>query len=565
MATKIKLKGLFSDIIKKLKLVEKSNPELNVFGVLFELSSCHVIPLEEIHKTLAKIKNFYMDFNEFRVTEIDDICKDFNMPDRADDLLTYIECLDSVFEKNGKVDLFDISKYDDQKISDLFSRLSTSINGNCYSYYLNRLGKEGPFVFNENQIKILKRLKIVEETEEPEAIRKKIEKVFPAEKAVSFFLACQVHANEFCREENPSCSRCPFLNDCDFGKNVVKERDEKQKERELVKQRALEEEQRKIENEKKKAKVSTKKKDKNDGSEDTEAVEVEDPNATPVLSKREQKKLLRAKEAEEKAALKIAAKLAKKKMKEDAKLAQIAANALKAEEAKKLKKAKAEEALKAKEPKKITAKEKKLLEKAQPVKVVAAPPEVKPEMPVDTSKVNKKTKKGKIENIVTVIPEPIAVKASGKSKDKAETSVTKNVVLDKKSKKKKEIPEIEVAKPAVKSISKKSEKIKSEIKSTKKEIVVESDKNKSNKKVSIYKKEIKLEKQIKKMPIEKSKPVTNKKESVVSSKTGKNKPVAKVKSVPTKATVVKSAKKSKEAKGSDKKKPVKKVDNKKKK
>lgn len=307
MVSKIKLKSLFADNIKKFKTVEKSNPELNFYGILFELSCCHTMSLEEIHKTLAKIKSKYMDFNEFRVTEVDDICADFNMSDRIDDVLTFIQCLDDVFEKNGTVDLAEISKYDDTKISALFSRLSGNINGSCFSYYLNRLGKDGPYVFSDNQVRILKRLKIVDEIDEFEAIKKKVEKVYPAEKGVSFFLACQVFANEYCREDNPSCTRCPFLSDCEFGKNIVKEREEKEKERELVRQKALEEEQRKIDSEKKKVKVS-KKKDKNEDKEDLEAdIDIE-ADEKPELSKKEKKKLLAEQLALEKAAKKLEGK-----------------------------------------------------------------------------------------------------------------------------------------------------------------------------------------------------------------------------------------------------------------
>lgn len=317
MVSKIKLKNLFADNLKKFKSVEKSNPELNLYGVLFELSCCHNMTLEDIHKTLSKIKTGYMDFNEFRVTEVDDICEDFNMPNSVDDILTFIQCLDDVFEKNGTVDLDEISKYDEAKISTLFSRLSGNINGSCYSYYLNRLGKEGPYVFSDNQVRILKRLKIVDENEEFDVVKKKVEKIYPKEKGVSFFLACQAFANEYCRDDNPSCTRCPFIVDCEFGKNIVKEREEKEKEREIVRQKALEEEQRKIDSEKKKNK-SSKKKDKNEDKEGVEIDGADNLGENQELSKKELKKLKAAQDALEKQAKKLEAKMLKKKLKEEA-------------------------------------------------------------------------------------------------------------------------------------------------------------------------------------------------------------------------------------------------------
>lgn len=372
MATKIKLKTLFADNIKKLKSVEKSNPELNIYSVLFELSCCHTMSIDEIHKMMAKIKNRYMDFNEFRVTEIDDICSDLNMSDRIDDVLPFIQCLDDVFEKNGTVDLTEISKYDETKISALFSRLSGNINGSCYSYYLNRLGKEGPYVFSDNQVRILKRLKIVDEADEFDSIKKKVEKAYPGEKGASFFLACQVFANEYCREDNPSCTRCPFLGECEFGKNVVKEREEKEKERELVRQRALEEEQRKIDSEKKKVKAS-KKKDKADDV-DTDSF---DENVEPVLTKKEKKKLqaeqdaiAKAALAQEKAAAKMEAKLKKSKGSVESQVSVEETGIVSS----KKKGAKGQnvpsvEAPVAAEPKKLSAKEKKLLEKNENIQV----------------------------------------------------------------------------------------------------------------------------------------------------------------------------------------------------
>jgi hypothetical protein len=321
MVTKLKLKSLFADNVKKMKMVEKSNPEMNLYGVLFELSCCHNISLEEMQKTLAKVLDSYMDFNEFRVTEVDDICAEFNMPDRMEPILTFIECLDDVFEKNGTIDLAQISTYDETKIAALFSRLSGNISGSCYSYYLNRLGKEGVYAFSDNQVRILKRLKIVGEEDEFDDIKKKVEKVYPAEKGNSFFLACQIHANDYCREDNPSCTRCPFLSECDFGKEIVAERETKEKERELVRIKALEEEQKKIDNEKKKVKPS-KKKDKNGEKENAE--NDSDGNsvgtAEPELSKKEKKKLLALQAATEKAERKAAEKLQKIKDAEDKKL-----------------------------------------------------------------------------------------------------------------------------------------------------------------------------------------------------------------------------------------------------
>lgn len=373
MATKIKLKTLFADNIKKLKSVEKSNSELNIYSVLFELSCCHTMSIDEIHKMMAKIKNRYMDFNEFRVTEIDDICSDLNMPDRIDDVLPFIQCLDDVFEKNGTVDLTEISKYDETKISALFSRLSGNINGSCYSYYLNRLGKEGPYVFSDNQVRILKRLKIVDEADEFDSIKKKVEKAYPGEKGASFFLACQVFANEYCREDNPSCTRCPFIGECEFGKNIVKEREEKEKERELVRQRALEEEQRKIDSEKKKVKAS-KKKDKADDV-DTDSF---DENAEPVLTKKEKKKLqaeqdaiAKAALAQEKAAAKIEAKLKKSKGSVESQVSVAEETGLVSS---KKKGAKGQivtsvEVPVAAESKKLSAKEKKMLEKNENLQV----------------------------------------------------------------------------------------------------------------------------------------------------------------------------------------------------
>lgn len=287
MATKLKLKNLFSENIKKYKAVEKPDTSLNVYGILFELSACHSLTLEEIHSCLSKVQEHYMDFNEFRVSEIDDIADDFKMANRNDDIMPIIDCLDLVFDKNGTIDLSDIANYDDAKISDLFNRLTGNINGSCYSYYLNRLGKEGPFVLSDNQVRILKRLKLVDENDDIEVVRKKVEKAFPAEKGVSFFLACQVHANEYCREDNPSCSRCPFLKECEFGQNIVKEREEKEKEREESKRKALEEEQRKIENEKKKTSKPTKKKKE---KEEEELVAVASDVAENATSKKKKKK-----------------------------------------------------------------------------------------------------------------------------------------------------------------------------------------------------------------------------------------------------------------------------------
>ena len=321
MVTKLKLKSLFADNVKKMKMVEKSNPEMNLYGVIFELSCCHNISLEEMQKNLAKVLDCYIDFNEFRVTEVDDICAAFNMPDRMEPMLTFIECLDDVFEKNGTIDLAQISTYDETKIAALFSRLSGNISGSCYSYYLNRLGKEGAYAFSDNQVRILKRLKIVGEEDEFDDIKKKVEKVYPAEKGNSFFLACQIHANDYCREDNPSCTRCPFLSECDFGKEIVAERETKEKERELVRIKALEEEQKKIDNEKKKVKPS-KKKDKNGEKENAE--DDSDGNsvgtAEPELSKKEKKKLLALQAATEKAERKAAEKLQKIKDAEDKKL-----------------------------------------------------------------------------------------------------------------------------------------------------------------------------------------------------------------------------------------------------
>lgn len=510
MATKIKLKTLFADNIKKLKSVEKNNPELNIYSVLFELSCCHTMSIDEIHKVMAKITNRYMDFNEFRVTEIDDICSDLNMPERIDDLLPFIQCLDDVFEKNGTVDLSEISKYDETKISALFSRLSGNINGSCYSYYLNRLGKEGPYVFSDNQVRILKRLKIVDETDEFDSIKKKVEKAYPGEKGVSFFLACQVFANEYCREDNPSCTRCPFIEECEFGKNIVKEREEKEKERELVRQRALEEEQRKIDSEKKKVKAS-KKKDKN------EEVDVEpfDENAEPVLTKKEKKKLqaeqdaiAKAALAQEKAAAKVESKLKKTK-------GTIEATSAGVEETSgipsKKKGAKGQiststEAPVMVESKKLTAKEKKLLEKSENIPIsqsigkkgeLKTTKKLKEELVVDKKqailqapiKVDKKGKKQASTPIVEEIKSTkggkkgISEQISAKLENK---SASKVVIEDKKNGKKGKVietaPEVKAGK--VNKINEKSGKSLPPKVPNKKDLKKENKLNKPAKKTS---------------------------------------------------------------------------------
>ncbi|PCJ63313.1 MAG: hypothetical protein COA79_00465 [Planctomycetota bacterium] len=252
MAPKLKIKALFADDLKKYKNLGKLSKEPDFYSILFELSACHTMELEEIHKMYNKIFEFYLDVNEFRITELEDICEDFELGNKVDEMLPYIECLNEVFESSGIVDATDLYAYDDDKVLEFMQKMTGNINDSDLGYIRKRLGKGDAYPAASHQVRLLKRLSLVKEEEEDSVVYKKIEKAYPGEKGTQFFLASKVHANEYCREDNPSCRRCPFLQQCPFGLIFDAELLIKEEERDLNKRLQLEDEQRKEAEEKQK-------------------------------------------------------------------------------------------------------------------------------------------------------------------------------------------------------------------------------------------------------------------------------------------------------------------------
>lgn len=228
MATTMNKQKILDQVITALKKryevpepVQRTVMEHLLFAIIREGTT-----YEKAEKAFQNIKDKFVDWNEVRVSTVQELCDAMGpLPDVATRAQRLIGILQEWFELTYTFDMEEVAKKGLKEGAKKISRLNDS---NDYAVaWVMQHGLGGHAIpLDEPSLRVLRRLYILDgESETLESLRGTIEHFVPKSKGSAFVELVTQHADDLCVEVNPKCGKCPLLDVCPTGQELIRLQD----------------------------------------------------------------------------------------------------------------------------------------------------------------------------------------------------------------------------------------------------------------------------------------------------------------------------------------------------
>jgi endonuclease III len=178
---------------------------------------------EKADKAFANLKARFVDWNEVRVSTVQELCDAMGpLPDVAVRAQRLISLLQEWFELTYTFDMDEIAKKGLKEGAKKISRLDAANDYAVAWVMLHGLGGHA-IPLDGPSLRVLRRLGVLDgESESLESLRGTIEHFVPKAKGATFVELLSQHADAICTEDNPKCPKCPLLDDCPTGQELMR-------------------------------------------------------------------------------------------------------------------------------------------------------------------------------------------------------------------------------------------------------------------------------------------------------------------------------------------------------
>jgi len=169
-------------------------------------------------QAFAALRETFYDWNELRVSstrEIADVIDEY-VPDGEARAQRLIDFLQEVFETTFSFDLESLQKKGLKQAAKQLSRYQAA-NDYAVAWVIQKSLGGHALPLDASALRVLRRLGMLEEGNDLEALRASIEHQIPKLKGGEFVDLISVIAEDHCWESDPACSGCPLLKNCPTG------------------------------------------------------------------------------------------------------------------------------------------------------------------------------------------------------------------------------------------------------------------------------------------------------------------------------------------------------------
>lgn len=166
----------------------------------------------------AALRERFYDWNELRVSAMEEIADVLNqfIPDGEARALRLIEFLQEVFETTYSFDLENLQKKGVKQAAKQLARYKAA-NDYAVSWVVQKSLGGHAIPLDAGALRVLGRLGILEEGQDPEIQRTSLEHQIPKPKGADFVDLISVLAEDYCWDADPACTSCPLLKHCPTG------------------------------------------------------------------------------------------------------------------------------------------------------------------------------------------------------------------------------------------------------------------------------------------------------------------------------------------------------------
>jgi endonuclease III len=198
---------------------------------------------KQAEKVIDALRKAYVDWNELRVSQAQEIAQHFRVGNLAkpvaEDIRSYLQ---EVFQRSHGLDLEFLRT--DADAAKRFASILPFI-GMATAHYLMWLAGGGELPVTTSLMRVLDRAGIAQRVSNVKKARAALAPLAPKGRELEFLMAMGEVASRWCLPQSPLCHQCPIVDDCKYGKKafrewkVAQERAEVQRQREEARMAVL--------------------------------------------------------------------------------------------------------------------------------------------------------------------------------------------------------------------------------------------------------------------------------------------------------------------------------------
>lgn len=176
---------------------------------------------EQADRAFRALRERFFDWNEVRVSssrEVEDALA--GLPDAGAKAERLVSILQEVFEATFSFDLELLHKKGLKQAAKSLGRYKAA-NDYAVAWVTQQALGGHAVPLDAPALRVLRRLGVLENGEDLEALRSSVEHLVPKAKGSLFNELVSAVADEFCHEGEPNCSACPLAADCPSGQDVL--------------------------------------------------------------------------------------------------------------------------------------------------------------------------------------------------------------------------------------------------------------------------------------------------------------------------------------------------------
>lgn len=215
------LTNLFSGLKKRYDPADpESRPVLEqlLYAILREGTT-----RELAERAYRNLQEKFFDWNEIRVSSVREVEEAIgHLPQAEARAQRLIALLQEVFETTFSFDLESLHKKPLKQASKQLSRYK-AIEGNDFAvaWVIQRSLGGHAVPLDAATIRVLRRLGVLEEGQDIEALRASMEHLVPKARGPLFNELISFLANEYCWEDEPNCAACPLAQECPSARELA--------------------------------------------------------------------------------------------------------------------------------------------------------------------------------------------------------------------------------------------------------------------------------------------------------------------------------------------------------
>jgi endonuclease III len=204
------------------KAAKGAEPEGRLVLEQFLYAICREgVTRDAAEQAYAALRDRFFDWNEVRVSSAREIADaiDEYVPDGEPRAQRLIDFLQEVFETTFSFDLEGVQKKGLKQAAKHLSRFQAA-NDYAVAWVVQKSLGGHAIPLDAAAIRVLRRLGILEEGHDMEALRASLEHQIPKAKGSDFVDLISVLAEDHCLEADPTCTACPLHKTCPTGIEV---------------------------------------------------------------------------------------------------------------------------------------------------------------------------------------------------------------------------------------------------------------------------------------------------------------------------------------------------------